>query len=696
MELKEPLTNVKGIGEKSEKLFNKLGIFTVRDLLNDFPRDYEEYPEVMDLDEVLDYAKESEVNLAATGLKVALVGRAKTPVTARKTRRVTVITATYFSSEKAVECVWFNNTYIMSSVKVDEVVVLYGILKTDGYRYKIEQPNIYTVDKYNSFRYSYQPVYHLTKGLKNQNMRNYLRNAIDKIRSDGFKDDYLPAEIISKYDFVNFMDAVEAMHFPSDFKQLKAGRDRLVFQEFFYFILNNALQQSKEIGEINSWKFEKDTFAKKVLDNLPFELTKGQKNAIEEIKNDLKGEYVSQRLIQGDVGSGKTVVAFLSMVLAAENGYQSAIMAPTEVLARQHEEGFKKMVEDFGLDIQVVCLTGSMTAKQKREAYEVIEHTPGIIIVGTHALIQEKVVYNDLALVITDEQHRFGVKQREYLGQKGKKPHMVVMSATPIPRTLALILYGNMQISVIKDMPAKRLPIKTAIIKENLRKNAYNKIALEIEAGHQAYIICPLVESSESSDSENVVDYVEKINKYYGGKYTISPLHGKMKPKEKNDIMNAFAAHEIDILVSTTVVEVGINVPNATIIMIEDANRFGLAQLHQLRGRVGRGDAQSYCVLMDKSKGKEIIPRLKVLGESTDGFYIAEQDLKLRGPGDFFGVRQSGEFNFKIADIIGDSDMLKKASTEVNKIISADPTLINHTQLKLHLNSFVEDNNMIL
>jgi len=696
MELYENLTSIKGVGEKTEGLFNKLGICTVGDLLWNYPRDYEDYPDITNLDEAIDAAKEDGIDLVNIGMKVALAGSIKTPAMMKRTKRFNIITATYFCPDKPVECVWFNNTYIRSGINIGGMVILYGRLKSDGYRYKLEQPNIYTIDKYNSFKYSFQPIYHLTRGLKNQNVRNALRNAIDTIRSDGFTDDFLPQEVIEKYNLLNYMDAVEYMHFPENFQDLKEGRRRLVFQEFYYFILNNALQRRQEVGVLNTWDFSKDSMASELISKLPYELTNGQKETYDVIIRDLRGQYVSQRLVQGDVGSGKTIVAFLSMLIASENGYQSVIMAPTEVLARQHAASFEEMAKNYNLPIEVLCLTGSLTAKQKREAYAKIQNTKGLLIVGTHALIQEKVEYNNLALVITDEQHRFGVKQRESLGEKGVSPHMIVMSATPIPRTLALILYGNNQISAIKDMPAKRLPIKTAVIKENLRANAYNKIATEIKAGHQAYIICPLVESSDSSESENVMDYVDKINKYYGGKYIISPLHGKMKPAEKNRIMQEFSEHNIDILVSTTVVEVGINVPNATIIMIEDANRFGLAQLHQLRGRVGRGSDQSYCVLMDKSKGKEITPRLKVMGESTDGFYIAEQDLKMRGPGDFFGVRQSGDFNFKLADIIGDADVLKEASVEVDNLLSKDNKLENHPKLKLHLNSFVKDNNLIL
>ncbi len=403
-----------------------------------------------------------------------------------------------------------------------------------------------------------------------------------------------------------------------------------------------------------------------------------------------------QRLIQGDVGSGKTIIAFLAMADTAHNGCQSAIMAPTEVLARQHYESFLSMCEIFGLDFPVILITGSMTAKQKKLAYQEILDHPDALIIGTHALIQEKVIYQNLALVITDEQHRFGVKQREIFSEKGTKPHILVMSATPIPRTLAMILYGNMQISAIHELPADRIPIKTCVIKEDLRQKAYEMIGRELAGGHQAYIICPLVEASEQTEAENVTDYVERIRPIFGAQVSIAALHGKMPPKEKNAIMQAFAEGKTQILVSTTVVEVGVNVPNTTLIMIEDANRFGLAQLHQLRGRVGRGKWQSYCILMDKSKGKKKTDRLEVMHKSNDGFFIAQEDLRLRGPGDFFGIRQSGELGFRLADIIGDADLLQKASQDVADFLKEDESLENYPAIRKNLSSFASDNNMIL
>ena len=407
-----------------------------------------------------------------------------------------------------------------------------------------------------------------------------------------------------------------------------------------------------------------------------------------------------QRLIQGDVGSGKTIIAFLAMADAAHNDYQSAIMAPTEVLARQHYETFQKLCEEFGLKIPVVLLTGSMTARQKRMAYEALQLYPNAMVVGTHALIQERAIYDNLALVITDEQHRFGVRQREIFAEKGRHPHILVMSATPIPRTLAIILYGDLDISVVDEVPAKRLPVKNCVVNTGYRNKAYAFIENEIKNGHQAYVICPLVEEVEGMETENATDYVKKLRQIFPEEIQLGLLHGQMKPAQKNKVMEAFMKNEVQVLVATTVVEVGVNVPNATVMMIENAERFGLAQLHQLRGRVGRGDAQSYCIMVNCSSAKTAERRLKILNESNDGFRIASEDLKLRGPGDFFGIRQSGELQFALGDIYQDAAVLRDASEAVGELLGEDPDLISgdHENLRHYLEAFLmrEQNQMSL
>ena len=398
------------------------------------------------------------------------------------------------------------------------------------------------------------------------------------------------------------------------------------------------------------------------------------------------------RLIQGDVGSGKTIIAVLALLAACENGYQGALMVPTEVLARQHFESVTELFEKHGVDKKVILLTGSMTAKEKRIAYEKVASHEADIIIGTHALIQEKIVYDNLALVITDEQHRFGVAQREMFGNKGQMPHVLVMSATPIPRTLAIILYGDLDISVIDELPANRLPIKNCVVDKSYRPRAYRFIENEVKNGRQAYVICPMVEESEMIDAENVLDYTKILRQNLPG-IRVEYLHGKMKGKEKNKIMEEFAAGKIQVLVSTTVIEVGVNVPNATVMMIENAERFGLAQLHQLRGRVGRGDKQSYCIMVNASGNKEKNRRLDVLNKSNDGFYIASEDLKLRGPGDIFGIRQSGDLEFQLADIYTDAVTLKKVSEDVNRLLEQDENLEQeeNQELKKRLDRFLEE-----
>lgn len=682
MDLSASLRQVKGVGEKTEQIFQKLGVYTVGDILLHFPRAYEEYPDICDIsDDML-------------GKSVAFVGRLRTPALTRKGKRIDVTVATAFCNAIPIECVWFRMPYLSKQLAVGEPIVFYGVLQREGHKYKMEQPAYMTVEKYQALQQSFQPVYPLTKGLNNGAVRKVLHRVFEEL--DFMEDGLLPAEVCKRESFPGYLQSLRMLHFPNDFDELMLGRKRLVYQEFFYYLLHGYLQEAKEGSVVNTWDFDKSGLVEQVITSLPYRLTKGQEETLGQIRKDLRGPWVTQRLIQGDVGSGKTIVAFLAMLDVIAGGYQAAIMAPTEVLARQHYETFVQMCDDYHLPYPVVCLTGSMSARERRKAYDCIANHPQAFIVGTHALIQDKVNYQKLALVITDEQHRFGVKQRERLAEKGEQPHMLVMSATPIPRTLAMILYNNMQISTIKDMPANRLPIKTCVIKENLRRKAYEMIGNQIHQGHQAYIICPLVEASDKTEAENVTDYVEKLRVYFDESISVGMLHGKMPSSKKNEIMHAFETGEIAVLVSTTVVEVGVNIPNATVIMIENANRFGLAQLHQLRGRVGRGQWQSYCILMDQGKGEKITERLEVMNQSNDGFYIASEDLRLRGPGDFYGIRQSGELNFRIADIIGDADILQQASADVHAFLEDETNFDQYPQIKAHMARFEEENRIIL
>ena len=533
-----------------------------------------------------------------------------------------------------------------------------------------------------------QPVYGQTKGLGNKTITSAVEQALALRR---LEKDYLPSRLRIANELAEYNFAIEHIHFPLDETDLRFARKRLVYDEFLFFILAVRSLKEKRQDVKSEYIMEREEECRRLFDALPYRLTDAQLRTFQEIKADLKSGRVMNRLIQGDVGSGKTIIAVLALLLAAENGYQGALMAPTEVLARQHYESVTSLFETYGIDRRAVLVTGSMTAKEKRLAYEEIASHRADLIIGTHALIQEKVVYDRLALVVTDEQHRFGVAQRESLGNKGQAPHIMVMSATPIPRTLAIILYGDLDISVIDQLPKNRLPVKNCVVDKGYRKRAWNFINGEVKKGHQAYVICPMVEESEMLEAENVLDYTKLLKENLPG-LRIEFLHGRMKPKEKNKIMEAFAAGTIDVLVSTTVVEVGVNVPNATVMMIENAERFGLAQLHQLRGRVGRGKAQSYCIMVDASGDPEKNERLQVLNQSNDGFFIASEDLRLRGPGDIFGLRQSGEQEFKLADIFTDAGLLKQVSEDADRLLSEDPELEQeeNRELKKRLEEYLK------
>ena len=567
--------------------------------------------------------------------------------------------------------------------------VFRGKMSKKGNLSVLEQPEIYTPAAYEEKLNSMQPKYALTAGLSNHMVTKMVKAALEQL---DLTQDYLPEEIRLEYELAEYNFAAVQIHFPSNQEQYLEARKRLAFDEFLLFILGLKQLKEQTAADKNHYRMKEVWKTEEVIENLPYQLTGAQKNVWYEIEQDLRGEKLMTRLVQGDVGSGKTIVAFLAMIMTAENGYQSAIMVPTEVLAKQHYEALTKLLEESGLleQYQPVFLTGSNTAKEKRQIYEAIASGETRMIVGTHALIQEKVIYESLGLVITDEQHRFGVRQREEFSSKGQKPNILVMSATPIPRTLGIILYGDLDISIIDELPAQRLPIKNCVVDTNYREKAYRFIERQVQEGHQVYVICPMVEESEGMDGENVIDYAERLRHELPSSITVGILHGKMKPKEKNEIMEAFSENRIQVLVSTTVVEVGVNVPNATVMMVENAERFGLAQLHQLRGRVGRGQWQSYCIFIHGKNQAKKSKRLQILNKSNDGFYIAQEDLKLRGPGDLFGVRQSGDLNFEIADIFRDASILKKASDAAGYILSLDGTLElpQHRLLKEKLEEF--------
>ena len=676
---KTPLRELKGVGEKTEKLFQKIGITTAEELLRYYPRTYDIYEEPV---EIASAEEDKTVSIRAT---------IATGIYINQIRNLQVLTTTVADASGRLPVAWFNVPYLRGTLKKGSVFILRGkIIRKKG-RPQMEHPEIFTPAAYEEIIHSMQPVYGLTKGLSNKMITKLVHQILDTRPLHG---EYLPEEIRERYQLADANYAIRTVHFPKNMQELLTARKRLVFDEFLLFVLAIQLLKEKTEEAPNTFPMKPVWTTEEIIEGLPYDLTGAQKNVWHEIERDLSGHKLMSRLVQGDVGSGKTVIAFLAMVLSAENGFQSALMVPTEVLANQHYEGFLRLMEEQNIaSCHPVLLTGSTTARQKREIYQKIADGEVNVIIGTHALIQEKVEYKNLGLVITDEQHRFGVRQREALTTRGNPPHVLVMSATPIPRTLAIILYGDLDISIIDELPAKRLPIKNCVVGTSYRPKAYSFIEKQVQMGRQAYVICPMVEESEGLEAENVTDYARRLQEILPGEIKVEILHGKMKPKEKNRIMEAFASGEIQVLVSTTVVEVGVNVPNATVMMVENAERFGLAQLHQLRGRVGRGEHQSYCIFIQGNNEENTSKRLKILNESNDGFYIAGEDLKLRGPGDLFGIRQSGLMEFKIGDIYNDAGILKNASEAAGEILALDFDLIlpQHKALKEHLKGYMSE-----
>lgn len=655
----QSLRTLKGVGEKTEKLFQKVGIYDTDDLLHYYPRNYDEYETPVDIAELKEGTVQAVSAAVCSGVYVNSV------------RGRQIISVNIADQSGKFPVVWFNLPYLKKTLRKGSWFVFRGRIVRKQGKLEMEHPEIFTPSAYEEILHNLQPIYGLTAGLSNKTVVKMVTQLLEDLP---MQSEYLPEELRERYGLADVNYALKTIHFPKNKEELLVSRKRLVFDEFLLFILSVRRMKEKAEETPNCFPVKETWLTEEVIERLPYSLTNAQLNAWHEIERDLAGRTMMSRLVQGDVGSGKTILAFLAMFLVADNGYQAALMVPTEVLARQHYEGFLKLMEEQGLSFPTILLTGSDTAKEKRIAYERIASGEASIIIGTHALIQEKVEYANLALVITDEQHRFGVKQREALTTRGNPPNVLVMSATPIPRTLAIILYGDLDISVIDELPAKRLPIKNCVVNTSYRPKAYSFIEKQVREGRQAYVICPMVEESEEMEAENVLDYTQKLKENLPSDIRIEYLHGKMKPKEKNRVMESFAAGEIQVLVSTTVVEVGVNVPNATVMMVENTERFGLAQLHQLRGRVGRGEYQSYCIFIQGNQD-QISKRLEILNKSNDGFYIAGEDLKLRGPGDLFGIRQSGDMEFRIGDIYNDSTILKEASEAAEEILSLDPEL---------------------
>lgn len=642
-----PIRELKGIGEKTEKLFAKLGIFTLQDLIQYFPRGYDIYEDPVPISN-LEEGKVQTVTGAVFG-KIQVSGSRSVQVTSLYLKDLT----------GTLKVVWFRMPYLRNTLSGGGILTLRGIVTHKKSGLVMEHPELfYPASKYNEKLHTMQPLYPLTAGLSNNTVMKAMRQALDNIP---LSRELLPESIRLKYHLSEYNYALRGIHFPEDREVYFHARNRLVFEEFAAFIYSLRRLKTEKEESVNHFHIIPRKEIEAFIQKLPYTLTLAQQRVWSEILKDMQKTVPMSRLVQGDVGSGKTIVAFLALATAGLNGYQGALMAPTEVLARQHYESVTSMLKTYQIPLTAELLTGSMTAREKKNVYRKMACGEADLIIGTHALIQEKAVYKNLALVVTDEQHRFGVRQREMLAGKGDMPHVLVMSATPIPRTLAIILYGDLDISVIDELPANRLPIKNCVVDTGYRKNAYHFIENQVKEGRQCYIICPMVEESEHLEVENVTDYAAMLQEELGPQIVVDFLHGKMKQEQKDEIMTRFSQGQIHVLVSTTVIEVGINVPNATVMMVENAERFGLAQLHQLRGRVGRGSHQSYCIFMTGSKAKETKERLDILNKSNDGFKIAAEDLKMRGPGDLFGIRQSGLMDFKLGDVFQDARLLQIA-----------------------------------
>lgn len=662
LDLNKDIQYVKGIGPKRAEKLNKLNIFTLKDLLYYFPRQFEDRN---NLKKIIQLENEEKATI-----KVVIVG-----VSTSSPRKGLSITKVDVRDETGyAKLVFFNQQYVKNAFKPGDTILVFGKVKKEFKKIEISSCEVEYLTNSPKNTCKIMPIYPLTYGVSNKDIIGIIKNVLSD-ESLVIKE-YMPKHIIDKYKLCSIDYAIKNLHNPISKESLKIALYRVVFEEFLIlqlglFLFKNGVEESDGI------KFEENKKLDDVLNSLPFKLTKAQNRALDEIIEDMQCNKAMNRLVQGDVGSGKTVVALLSLAHCVFNGFQGALMAPTEILAEQHYISLTETLKPFGMNIEL--LVGSLTKKQKESVLEKTKNKEVDILIGTHALIEDKVEFNNLGLVITDEQHRFGVRQRSKLSEKGENPDILVMTATPIPRTLALILYGDLDISIIDELPPGRQPIETIAVDKSKRDRAYNSLVRkEVEKGRQVYIVCPLVEESEAIEAKAAVDLVEELKLEYFSDLKVGLLHGKMKPSEKDLIMKSFKNREIDILVSTTVIEVGVNVPNATLMIIENAERFGLAQLHQLRGRVGRGSHKSYCILIYASKSEVCKQRMSIMEETNDGFKISEKDLEIRGPGEFFGTRQHGLPELKVANIFKHMKILKLAQQEARYIVSEDRKLQNH------------------
>lgn len=659
---------IKGVGEKRAKLFNSLGIFCVDSLIHFYPRKYE------------DWSASKNLEAVKSGETVSIKATLITPVKEAMIRRgLTLFKCKFSDGENVISVTIFNNKYLAKSLRIYEDYYLYGKIEKSLLNFSMNSPKIEKAENILAI----QPVYPAKEKLTSRSISKIMKTALDEL---GEIEETLDDEIMQKYSLISLDKAIRNIHFPNSADDYLPARKRLIFEELL--TLQLGLLKLKSNKKSETALVIKDDYSSEFEKLLPFNLTNAQKRTISECLQDMKSKYPCNRLVQGDVGSGKTAVAASLIYSVIKNGYQATMMAPTEILATQHYESLLKILAPAGINIRL--LTGSTPAKEKKEIKKALFDGEIDLIIGTHALIQNDVAFKNLALVITDEQHRFGVKQRAQLAEKGEDVHTIVMSATPIPRTLGLILYGDLDISILDELPPGKQEIRTDVVDSRYHKRLYKFIKDAIARGEQCYIVCPAVEENETNikSAEELAD--ELANGEFKG-YNLGILHGKMKPKDKEAIMKSFASGKVSLLVATTVVEVGVDVPNATIMVIENAERFGLSTLHQLRGRVGRGNKKSYCVLVSDAKGKTARERLMTMKKYSDGFKIADTDLKLRGPGDFFGSRQHGLPELKIADMVEDMDALQNAQECAKSILRNDFSLSNHPALKNQMNKMFEN-----
>ena len=665
------ITQLKGIGTKTAANLNRLSVYTIEDLVRLYPRDYIVYEEPVFVNSI------GTCDKPVVAVEGTVVASPRIYGSERKSILSVVIKD---ENSETIKCIWYNSLFLKSKLRIGMHYVFRGRIAVKRDEYVIEQPDIYTIASYNEIKNHMSPVYPLTKGLSNNIVIKAVRQAVEQYQA-GLEPEYIPDSIMDEYNLSGHNTAIHNIHFPESMEDYIEARHRIAFEELLtmQLLLLSLKNKYKNIEE--GIKFDSNVKMSDVINDLPFKLTKAQMRVLEEIDTDMESNKAMNRLLQGDVGSGKTIVAIIAAYKAVKSGYQMAMMAPTSILATQHLENFKNTLEKYNITCEL--LLGNTSKKKKEDILNRLKDGKIDIIIGTHSLLEENVVFKNLGLVVTDEQHRFGVRQRSTIVSKGKNPDVLVMTATPIPRTLALILYGDLDISIIDELPPNRKKIDTFAVRKSLEERINNFIKKQIDEGRQAYIVCPLVEESEEIEAKSVMELAEKYKNEIFKDYKVEYLHGKMKSKEKDEIMQKFKDGQIDILISTTVIEVGVDVPNSNIMVIENAERFGLAQLHQLRGRVGRGEYKSYCILKYQGNSELIRKRMQVMQDTNDGFVISEKDLELRGSGEFFGTKQHGIPEFKVANLFEDLKLLKLVQSLAIKILEEDSQLEKEKNLRL-------------